>query len=263
MQGKKKKWSYTHPKRSLNKLKILNLLKKHWTTGFKQKEIIQRTALTKPTVISILEELLSEHKIFKLANLYFPEFDDDFRFGYFLSDYINFIPTNIIQKKQTTSDLTETSYNTKLILKDLLDNSIFAFSNAMGGLITYALIESSCLYNYEREPAKIKELISNIFKGLNWESIFDQFRNLFRNDDMQTTLDKRGSDRLSESLKNVYPILYETLETNKIEFFKEWIKKDPRDSTLYEKCDHEWKERYMFRCGKYKECVHCHYHRLK
>jgi hypothetical protein len=261
MERKKKKRRYTHSRGALNKARILNLLKKHWTTGFRLKEIIQLTSLSKPTAIRILQELLSEHKIFRLASLYFPEFDDDFRFGYFLSAYINFILATIMQKKRTTSNLTETPYNTELIAKDQLDNSIFAFSNAIGGLMTYALIKSSCLYNSDREPAKIKELINNIFKGLDWETIFYRFRNLFRNtrDDVQTTHDKKGSDRLSESLKNVYPILYETLETNRIEFFKEWIKNDPRDSRLYENCEHEWKERYMFGCGKYKECIHCHY----
>ena len=169
-----------------------------------------------------------------------------------------------MEKKQTTSNMTETSYNTKLIFNDPLDNSVFAFSNAIGGLITYALIESSSLYRDDREPAKIKELINNIFKGVNWESIFYQFGNLFRNtrDNMRTTHDKKGFDRLSESLMNVYPTLYETLETNRIKFFKEWIQDNP-DTNLYKHCDHKWKERYMFRCGKFEQCVQCRYTRLK
>lgn len=264
---KKKKWVVAHPRRDRNKSRILNLLKKYWTTGFKQNEIIEKSKLTKPSVISILRELLSEHKIYKLNNLYFPEFDDDFIFGYFFSDYINFFLTKIMEKKQTTSNLTERSYDTKLIDKDTLDNSIFAFSNAIGGLITYTLIESSRLYsgdNDDRGAAKIKELINNIFKGVNWDSIFYQFGNLFRNtrDNMQTTDDKKGFDRLSESLMNVYPTLYETLETNRIKFFKEWIQDNP-DNNLYKNCDHKWKERYMFRCGKFEQCVHCRYTRLK
>lgn len=47
---------------------------------------------------------------------------------------------------------------------------------------------------------------------------------------------------------NVYPSLYETLETERIKFFKEWINDNPRDSNLYASCNHEWKERYMFKC---------------
>lgn len=66
---------------------------------------------------------------------------------------------------------------------------------------------------------------------------------------------------LSKSLKNVYPTLYETLEINRIKFFKEWIQDNP-DTNLYKNCDHEWKEHYMFKCGKFEEYVHCRYHRL-
>jgi hypothetical protein len=60
----------------------------------------------------------------------------------------------------------------------------------------------------------------------------------------------------------MYPTLYESLETNRIEFFKEWIKNDPRDRSLHENCRHEWRERDMFKCGKFEECVHCRHRRL-
>jgi hypothetical protein len=196
-----------------------------------------------------------------LVGLYFP---DDFRFGYFLSSYMNFILAKITQKKRTTFNLKGKPYNTEHIFKDQLDNSIFAFSNAIGGLITYALINSSNLYNNNGEPAKIKELINNIFRGLDWESIFYQFRDLFRNNgiDARTTHDKKGTDKLSESLMNVYPILYETLETMKMEFFKKWMLFNP-DTNLYKNCNHEWREHYMFKCGKYEECIYCRYKRMK
>lgn len=263
MKRQKKTWSYTHPRRALNKLKILNLLKEDWTDGLKQNEIIKKTKLTKPTVSGILQELLSENKIFELNNFYYPVFDDDFYFEYFLSDYINFFLTEIT-KKGTISSLMDTSYNPKHIIKAPLDNSIFEFANAMGGLITYILIESTGLYADDRESAKIEELINNIFKGVIWQNIFYRFGKLFRDpsDNTETSNNKKGFDKLSESLMNVYPRLYETLDTNKIYFFKEWIKNNPRDSSIYENCHHEWKERYMFRCGKFEECIHCRYHKL-
>ncbi|MDQ6864727.1 MAG: hypothetical protein M3044_12990 [Thermoproteota archaeon] len=237
------------------------MLKKYCTTGLKQNEIIKKSKLTKPTVFRILRELLSEHKIFELNNLYFPEFDDDFRFGYFLSDYINFFLTKILENKASISNLMET--NPKLIAKDPLDNSIFEFANAIGGLITYTLIECSSLYADDRESAKIKELINNIFKGVIWDNIFNQFGNLFRDacENMQTTNDKKGFDNLSKSLTNVYPKLNQTLELNRIKFFKEWIQNNP-DNDLYKNCNHKWKERHMFRCGKFKECVYCHFQKL-
>lgn len=265
MKKKKKKWTDVHPRGYFNKSRILNLLKKDWTKGVKQNEIIEKSKLTKPTVSRILEELLSEHKIFKLNNLYFPEFDDDFTFGYFFSDYINHFLTKILEKKETISNLTATPYKSpKLIDKeDLPDKSIFEFANAIGGLITYTLIESSNLYAADgREPAKIKELVNNIFKGVIWENIFYQFENLF-GDILGTKNDKKGFDKISKSLMNVYPRLYETLETNRIKFFKEWIKDNARDNNLYANCDHEWKEHYMFKCGKFEECIHCRYQRLK
>lgn len=260
---KKKNWADAHPRGHLNKLRILNLLKKYWTTGLKQNEIIEKSKLTKPTVFRILLDLLSEHEIFELNNLYFPEFDDDFRFGYFLSDYINFFLTKILENKATISNLMDTPYNPKLIAKDPLDNSIFEFANAIGGSITYILIESRSLYTNDRESAKIKELMNNIFKGVIWENIFNQFGILFRDayEKMQPIDDRIGFDKLHKSLMNVYPRLFEILELNRIKFFKEWIQDNP-DNNLYKNCNHEWKECHIFRCGKFKECVYCHFQKL-
>jgi hypothetical protein len=264
MKRHKKKWSYSHPIRSLNTLRIFNLLRENWTLGLRQNEIVKKTELSKPTVSLSLKELLSDHKIFKLNNLYFPEFDDDFRFGYFLSDYVNFFLTKIMEKTETISNLMNSPNNPKLTVKDPLDTSIFEFSNAIGGLITYILIQSSSVYNNDREDAKIIELINNIFKGVIWENIYYQFGNLFRNtsSETQTTNNGKGFNKLYESIKRVYPRLYEALEINRIQFFKEWIKNDPRDVSVYENCDHEWIGRYMYKCGKYEECAHCHYQRL-
>ena len=259
MKRKGRKWADTNPRRHFNNTMIFDLLKRNWTEGLKLNEIIKKSGLSKPTAIRRLQELLSEHKIFKLVNTYFPDFDDDFIFGFFLSDYINFFLTKMMEKKQTISD------PSRDLFKDPLDNSIFAFSNAIGGLITYVLIECSNVYADEREPAKIKELINIIFKGLIWQNIFYQFAKLFRDslDNMQTINDKKGFDKLSESLTKVYPTLYKSLETNKIKFFNEWVKNDPRDSSLHENCRHEWKERYLFKCGRFDECVKCRSRRLK
>jgi DNA-binding Lrp family transcriptional regulator len=264
MKKKKKKWTDAHPIGHFNKSRILNLLKQDWRNGLKQNEIIEKTDLSKPTISRILQELLSEHKIFKLNNLYFPEFDDDFIFGYFLSDYVNVSLTKILEKKKTISDLIDTPYKSKLIDKDPIDNSVFEFANVMGGLITYILIEGSSLYADDRESAKIKELIDNIFKGISWNNIFYQFGNLFRDscEDKETRNHEKGFNMLSKSLKNVYPRLYETLEIKRIKFFKEWIQDNP-DTNFYKNCDHEWKEHYLFKCGKFEECVHCRYQRLK
>ena len=110
------KWSYPHPVKSLNKRKVLDLIEKNWTSGFKQNDIIEKTKLTKPTVYHILNELLSEHKIFKLNNIYYPEFDDDFAFSYFISDYINFFLTNLMEKKETITNLMYTVHSSNLIL---------------------------------------------------------------------------------------------------------------------------------------------------
>jgi hypothetical protein len=265
MRKKKKKWTDTHPLRHFHKSSVLDMLKEHLTDGLKQNEIIEKSKLSKPTVSRILQELLSEHKIFQLNNFYFHEFGDDFIFGYFFSDYINLFLTKIMENKKTISNLMDTPYNPKFIAKEPLDNSIFEFANTIGGLITYILIESSSLYADDREDTKIKELIDNIFKGVIWENIFYRFGKLFRDacENKQTTNDKKGFDKLSESLMNVYPRLHETLEINRIKFFEEWIKNNPRDNSLYENCNHEWKERYMFKCGKFEECVHCRYQRLK
>ena len=203
MERKKKKWTDAHPIGHFNKARVLNLLKQNWRTGLKQNEIIEKSKLSKPTVSRILQELLSEHKIFQLNNLYFPEFGDDFIFGYFFSDYINLFLTKIMENKKTISNLMDTPYNPKFA-KEPLDNSIFEFANTIGGLITYILIESSSLYADDREDTKIKELIDNIFKGIIWNNIFHQFGNLFR--DSCEYKETRNHEKGFNMLKDHIPV---------------------------------------------------------
>jgi DNA-binding Lrp family transcriptional regulator len=265
MKHKKKKWSYSHPIRDLNKAKILELLKENWSTGFTQKEIIKKTKLTKPTVISILKELKSEHRIHRLASIYFPEFDDDFAFAYFFADYVDHFLIKIMENKENTSNVVDTQHISKVVVKNSINKSIFEFVNMMGALITYILIESSSVYAEDREPAKIEELINNIFKGVIWKDIFYQFQKLFENyyHNKQASSDIKEFDQLSESLESLYPTLYETIDRNRVKYFEDWVKYNPRDNNIYENCHHEWKQRDIFRYGTFYECVHCRCHKLK
>jgi hypothetical protein len=265
MIHKKKKWSDPHPRKFGNKAKVLDFIKSDWTWGFKQNEIIKETHLTKPTVNRILEELVSEHKVHKLNNMYYPEFDDDFYFSWFISNYIDFFLIEIMEKKETISKLMHTLHDSKFNGGNPLHNSVFEFANAMGALITYVLIESSSLYGEDREPEKVEELINNIFKGVIWTDIFYQFQKLFKNyhHDNQASSVIKGFDQLSESLKMLYPTLYVTLDTNRVKYFKDWVKSDRRDNKIHESCHHEWKEHNVFRCGAFYECVHCRCHKLK
>jgi hypothetical protein len=208
---------------------------------------------------------MSEHKVFKLNNIYFPEIDDDFLFSYFISDFSNFFLTEIMEKKETISKLMNLLHDSKPSGSDPLDKSVFEFANAIGGLVTYVLIEISNLYAEDIEAAKIEELTNNIFKGLMWQNIFYQFRKLFRDsyENKKASDAKNKFEKLTRSLKNIYPTFYESLEANRIKYSKEWIKNDPRDSNIHENCNHEWRERYLFRYGKFDECIHCKFHRLK
>jgi Winged helix-turn-helix DNA-binding len=147
MRKKKKKWTDTHPLRHFHKSSVLDMLKEHLTDGLKQNEIIEKSKLSKPTVSRILQELLSEHKIFQLNNFYFPEFGDDFIFGYFFSDYINLFLTKIMENKKTISNLMDTPYNPKFIAKQPLDNSNFEFANTIGGLYMHINITIQNVFN--------------------------------------------------------------------------------------------------------------------
>jgi hypothetical protein len=265
MKHKKKKWRDDHPRKFGNKVRVLKLIKSDWTWGFKENEIIKEIKLSKPTVHRILEELVSEHKVYKLNNMYYPEFDDDFVFSYFISDYINFFLTDTMEKRETMSKVMLNPQESNFNSGNTLHNSVFGFANAIGALITYVLIESSSLYDEDRETQKMEELINNIFKGVIWQNIFYQFQKLFRNyyHNKQVTDTRKKHNKLSECLESLYPTLYETLDTNKIKYFEEWVKSNPRDNNIYENCRHEWKERKLFKCGIFDECVHCRYHRLK
>ena len=50
--------AFVHPVKSINKRKVLDLIEKNWTSGFKQNDIIEKTKLTKPTVYHILNEII-------------------------------------------------------------------------------------------------------------------------------------------------------------------------------------------------------------
>lgn len=263
-KNKGKKWNHPHPRGSLNTSRILNLIRENLTTPLKQVEIIEKTGLSRQTVFLGLERLKSQHLISELANHYLSESDDDFWFGYFLIEYINFFMTKIMEKKQNVSYLAYSPYNHKSGSKNSLDNSILEFSNIIGGLYTYILIQVSSIYDDDWEAAKVKEMINFFFKGVLWENTFYQFRNLFGNSsgNKQVIRNKKEVNKVAESLNNVYPRLYETLENNKIKFFREWIKNDPRDSSLHKNCNHELVQHHMPKCGNYEECVHCRYRRL-
>jgi hypothetical protein len=239
------------------------LLKKNWTKGIRQKEVIEKLNLTKPTVYNILKELISEHKIYKLNNFYYPEFDDDFVFGYFISDYISFFLTELIKRKETMAYVMPNLRDFKLKNKNPLRDSLFGFANVIGALITYVLIESSAIYGEDLEFAKTEELIKNIFNGIIWRDIFYHFQRSFRTSYGKGQIKAKNELNLSESLMNVYPRLFEISEDNKKKYFREWVKHNPRDSSLYKNCHHEWRERNIFKCGKFDECIHCRYQRLK
>ena len=122
---KQKPHSYTHPKGELNRARVLELLKKNWTVGIRQKEIIEKLNLTKPTVNDILKELLSEYKIYKLNNMYYPEFDDDFIFSYFISDFISFFLIELMKNKEIIANLAPSLVEFKLTEFLVEDSSRF------------------------------------------------------------------------------------------------------------------------------------------
>jgi len=240
------------------------LLKKNWTAGTRQKEIIEKLNLTKPSVYNILKELFSEHKIYKLNNMYYPEFDEDFVYSYFISDYISYFLLELIKSRELMAYVAPNESNFKLNNKDPLRNSLFGFANVIGALITYVMIESSIIYGEDIELAKTEELIKNIFNGIIWQDIFYRFRRLFRPSYVNRQINAKNElNNLSESLMVLYPGLFKTLEKNKKKYFKEWVKDNPQDSSLYKNCHHEWRERIIFKCGKFDECIHCRYQRLK
>lgn len=260
----KKPNSYTHPKGELNKARVLEFLKKNWTAGIRQREIIEKLNLTKPTVHNILKELFSEHKIYKLNNMYYPEFDDHFIYSYFISDYIGSFLTDLMKNKEIMATLAPNLRDFKLKNKDPLRNSLSGFANVIGALITYVMIEISNIYDEDIEPAKTEELIKNIFKGVIWTNIIYQFRRLLRTSYVNKEVNTQSElNKLSEHLMSLYPRLFESFDTNKKKYFKEWVKDNPLESNLYKNCHHEWRERIIFKCGKFDECIHCRYQRLK
>ena len=158
-----------------------------------------------------------------------------------------------------------TVHSSKFNFSNQIDYSVFEFASALGALITFVLTECSSLYTNDRGPDKVEELINNIFKGIIWKDIFNQFRILFRdhNHRKQACDAEKQSDELSESLKRIYPKLSETLASNRIKFFEGWVRDNFKDDSIYKNCRHEWKERNIFKTGSFLECIHCRYQKLK
>lgn len=256
-----KKWS--HPRGDIHKDMIVKIIQKNAKEGRYQHEIVKETRLSRQTVSKKLKELRAENKITKLSNLYFIAGDDDFDYTYFFPKFIGIFLERLLKSKENLSEVSSLPLNDN----NCFDNSaeekaIFDFSNAIGAIITYILIQSKRPYQSHIEYAKIAAATDLLLEDIiNLKYIFYDFGRLFASipeNRPYETISEERFDSLSKSFMNVYPTLYRTLEDSWNKYCNSILQQKPMNN-IYRNCDHQWQERYLYRFGKYNECILCGY----
>lgn len=252
--------------------------------------------LTRQTVHNCLRELVMETRIYKKGKYYFPcdwYIKAILDFSFFMQEHgARFIdPYPVIHEykyyptmagaydelsKRTCGITVSSEYcNTDFAENCDSERYLFEFVNRMGAFIVFIFLESM----RPRETKQIKDdsrqemfqsLISN---AINIPDLFDRFC-LFLNEiglskpiqvSLETNkqsinsieLDKKSFNKVSESFRNLYPGIYEGLESfweHSLQYYNALESKMARSK----ECKHNWKEMYIYKYKRTFFCVNCH-----
>jgi hypothetical protein len=250
--------------------------------------------LTRQTIHNHLRELIREMKIYKERGQYFPNdwfINAIITFASFMQEHgTRFIdPYDVMndyvfyedtagpydELSKRTSGITVSNKYCKTYFKDKdsAEKYLFEFVNRAGAFISYIFIESMRPRETKLISDSSREEMSQylIQDSINIPDLFDRFC-LFLNEmgllkqevslgigktRVNTVeLDKKSFNKLSKLFRNIYPGVYEGLES----FWKCSISdKITIDSKIdrFQKCDHRWKERYFYKYKKLCFCPKC------
>jgi hypothetical protein len=243
-----------YSRRTINKKSVYNLLfsRSVHREGMTVKEIRSELKfLTERTISNIINELLTEDKVFKSRR------DNKYYVKSLFIDNGWSVFAEYLRSIQKQNDLNKIPlrkiYSHGHTFHDELENEIFNFGNMIGAFITYILIES--LRPNERATAldRYDILIKFLQNAVDLNSIFLQFVKILPQDSTNQLimgLNNKLLEKIIDAYNNVYPGFSELLDYG----FRKYISFDWSKS---KSCDHEWRKVNIHKIGERFECRKC------
>ena len=215
--------------------------------GMTEKEIHTRLHfLTDKTIFNLLNELISEKKVFKKETKYYLDLFVDDGWSIFAEFLNEFQRQNLLNKISPLM-----IYSNEHTFHDELENSILSFGNIIGAFVTYILVESLRLnerlipisertqifYNFLENALSLRYVLPSLLRILPGNA-----------DLMIMGTDKKSLQRIANAYDHVYPGFRELLD----DWFREYISFD-RDKF----CEHEWNKINIHKIGERFECRKC------
>ncbi len=257
-----------HSLGTLNKNKIWSILpwlsqKKGFEKGITLNDILKETkaklppkGFTKPTVLSALEKLQADDRIFKSKRRYFIAdiYEDD---GWSIfAGYLNFL-------------LQHTTFHNHPIKVTRISHpdpekdfgEIFMqFSNYIGAFVLYLLIEAMRPTRHlVPRTLRIEKALKFIQTAMPHEDLlraFLVFLGPMHDKDivLGTEIRRESINKYSNAFRNIYPSIHQLLEGGYIQYFKYWYLDNQVD-----KCNHVWKKTFVHKLGRrYHSCTRCY-----
>jgi hypothetical protein len=251
---------------------ILRIISSTYGKGISIKELTEKTktklpskgklpnGLTRQTVSSLLKELISDGKVFKVKNKYYKEDlyrDDGWSiFGRYLGGllrdkrFYGFPQDHISQMH--LSDAFSNSDNAK--------ESIFEFANLIGAFVAYLLIESMRpTRTLLPIPFRVEKAENFIETALNPAGLLTTFLSVlpdsYRKDvSLGVQMNEKSVNELSNAYKKIYPSFSEFIEEKYLEHFQNFYVHELEE---YNYCQHKWKESFVHKIGVYYRCDNC------
>lgn len=141
---------------------------------------------------------------------------------------------------------------------DGIEELLFQFVNHIGAFILYLLIEAM------RPTRKIIPVSMRIDKArdfiqtaIPYLDLFRSFLNILpqaysKDIVLGAQMRETGLDKLSDAFRRVFPTIHKTLEEGYPQHFQDFYLGVHED-----KCEHEWKETFVHKMGKYYKCTMC------
>jgi hypothetical protein len=238
--------------RTINKNSVYKLLfsRSVHREGMTVKEIQSKLKfLSERTISNILNDLLTEDKIFKSKsdNKYYVKslfVDNEW------SLFCEFL-TEFQRQSHMSNNPLRQMYTHGHVFADSLENEIFNFGNIIGAFIGYILVES--LRPNEKATAEDRYDILTKFlhNAVHMNFLFSQFQAILPKDSTNRLvmgLDNQLLKKIINSYDQVYPGFREVLDN----MFREYIRFNNDIS-----CDHEWHKIFVHKIGERFECHKC------
>lgn len=238
-----------------NGITIMQIVKE--TKAIVPKPPGDQLGLSRQTVTTFVNKLIMEGKIIKYRNKYFIVDDivDDGRleFARYLDHllFMRFIPDLGLDSIPSFRKMGRSTNNNNA------EYALFQTTNRIGAFITYILIEAmSPTGKIISRNMRIKAGLDFIDNAISLPELFGAFlailpKEYSTNIVKGMELKKASYNKLSNTFTKVYPAVHRGIEDEYSSYFDAFY----LDSDRYpNSCKHEWKEKSVYKLGKYYKC---------